>query len=221
MKTLGELFALRGVSCSFIGITYTNDGSRTVSGEGERARNLVRVVDYGRLLRDDAAKLLAVLPVIGGEGGSAAAMAAAVSDPMLWALVEMYSSKRSSLAGENPDYTCAGVYESVSAGIKRHIVENVYYLSGCVVPDARRVAEGEGKEYKVVRSSALTLAKRHWERVLKLDAPRYRQYKFGAFERVRVVGEVWEIGGDAGPETVDVVQLLAAGVLDGATVAAG
>ena len=155
----------------FASLTYT------AKGTGEKAiHSLVLGVNVERAYRRD----LKILRAKGRE------LRRGTVDRV--ACAELLRSLRESLRkglGNNSAYTCQGVYESLSRGIKRHIETGEIHVTGFTV--GKRVIEPG--TYKDVKSSPKTLAKNRLRCALK--SGKFRQFAFPNLEGARLEGKTF------------------------------
>lgn len=179
---IAQLVALlaQGKGAKFGSLTYT------AKGTGETARHTL-ILGFNRetLYEKDIAILSDLLPTV--EGLKQEAVAA------------ILKSRQTSLAvgiGNNPDYTCAGLYVEPEGlnGIKVHIINGSLHVCGL---QESKVVLTPGT-YKKVNSAALTLAKREIEKLL--PSTRFRQYRLDRVTLAKMNGETLELEGVAAME---------------------
>lgn len=108
----------------------------------------------------------------------------------LKAAMEILESRNASLAlgiGNNPEYSCAGVYGEIDAGVKVHVIDGSYHVMGLL----ENKVTIEAGVYKQVNSRPLTLAKKEVSE--GLPSSRIRQYKLQNVLGARLNGNVLEI----------------------------
>jgi hypothetical protein len=171
--TVRETFKKGG---RFIGIVYTNEN-------GETARhNLLTGVNLTSLYKSDLRTLLTLRPTLTG-------IDAVACD-------ELIVSVRNSLdkgIGNNDNYTLKGYYEPVTENkeVSLHTENGVthLYLRGYVI---KKTVIKEG-EYKVVKSSEKTLAKKKIEKTLKRSKIRTFKINLASLKSVRLNGMTVEL----------------------------
>lgn len=85
-------------------------------------------------------------------------------------LIDSFQKSLEMGVGNNPDYTCKGVYQNIGGGIKFHSEKNQIYISGYQVKKNVLI---KGK-YKERNSSPLTIAKQELMKICKKG--RFRQF---------------------------------------------
>lgn len=123
-----------------------------------------------------------------------------VSGLSLKAAQELLESRIASLTlgvGHNPEYSCAGVYGEVDAGVKVHVIDGSYHVMGLV---QNKITLEEGT-FKVRNRRPLTIAKDEIRDMLPSE--KIRQYKLQNVVGARLNGQTLEI------DTVPDVAVLA------------
>jgi hypothetical protein len=164
---LTEIKSLAKSGARFASLVYTAKGS------GEIARHTVCLgVNIGNAYRRDIA-------ILSAKRDSLAGVALVACD-------ELLASLRESLAvgiGKNSAYTCAGVYETLAAGVKLHIENSELHVYGFTI-GKEVIAKGE---HKTVKSSEKTLAKNALRRAMK--SGKFRQFAISELEAVAMNGK--------------------------------
>jgi hypothetical protein len=156
MSTTNQVIAevTKRPGCQFISLTYKSKES------GEVARHTIAVgVNLERAYRRDKSILHNILRKAEGLKAQAAS--------------ELLQSVAESLKvgiGNNPTYTCAGVFAPVVPGIKLHKETGQLYVYGYTV--GKKVLQPG--TYKTVNSKPLTIEKNRIRKVLKNG--RFRQF---------------------------------------------
>lgn len=163
---LTEIKSLAKSGARFASLVYTAKGS------GEIARHTVCLgVNIANAYRRDIA-------ILSAKRDSLAGVALVACD-------ELLASLRESLTvgiGKNSAYTCAGVYETLAAGVK--LVENSeLHVYGFTI-GKEIIAKGE---HKAVNSSAKTIAKNALRRGMK--SGKFRQFAISELEAVAMNGK--------------------------------
>ena len=179
LNQLDVVKALAGQAVKFVTLTYTKPNTKQYAGKGagEVARYTItvgnRVEDF---YAEDIAILTELLPTLSGVDVVAAQ--------------ELLASRQTSLAvgvGNNPDYTCAGVYEHLTTGIKFHKEKGALYITGLAM---NKFVLQKG-DYKVTDSSQKTLAKDELRTML--PSGKFRQFKLDNVAKMSVNGVTLDI----------------------------
>jgi hypothetical protein len=174
MQTTDLVSAIaKGKGAKFASFKYTAKES------GEVARHtLILGADSEVLYEKDIQALNDLMPSLDGIDKEAA--------------VAILKSRQKSLQvgiGNNPDYTCAGVYVNPEGckGVRVHVVTGALYVSG-LQEHKTVLVPGTFKE---VNSKPLTIAKRGIEKLL--PSGRFRLFKLSNVTAAKLNGEVLEI----------------------------
>lgn len=179
MPNVADLIAAikNGKGAKFASFTYV------AKETGEKARHtLILGASTEVLYEKDVAVLEQMVPDLKGLSKEAAEA--------------ILASRKTSLKvgiGNNPDYTCAGVYVEPDglAGVKVHIVNGSLHVCGL---QEAKVVLVKGV-YKTVNSKPLTLAKQEISK--SLPSNRFRQFRLDRVLDAKLNGDVLEIKTDA------------------------
>lgn len=179
MKNVADLIAAiaKGKGAKFASFTYV------AKETGEKARHtLILGASTEVLYEKDVAVLEQMVPDLTGLS--------------LEAAEAILKSRRTSLKvgiGNNPDYTCAGVYVYPDglAGVKVHVVDGSICIDGL---QESKVVLVKGV-YKTVNSKPLTLAKKEISK--SLPSNRFRQFRLDRVLEAKMNGDVLEIKTEA------------------------
>lgn len=156
----------------FIALNYR------AKGTGELSRFVIQTgINYGKVLEKS---------ILGLE------LTKVETEPEIQAKQEMLASFRKSLefrskGQQNPDYTKAGQYIPLGNGISINSVDNSIQIQGII----RSKVVLEKGEYKPVKSSPKTLAKKALQKTLPIG--KWREFALENVGRVKLNGKVLEI----------------------------
>ncbi len=167
-RLVAAVSGLQGVK--FVGVTYRSKST------GELARHtLILGADYKELTRKSMEEITRMLPTLTGL-------------PLQAANDLLVSYSKSLLAmdtnTEHPDFTKAGLYESICPGLKVSRADGTFEL--CGLSHTKKVIEAG--VYKTVNSKPLTLARQAIEKQLPRSKYRTLALDMGALESVRIGG---------------------------------